>query len=105
MQKREAWLGATLVNAYHELGNSPEIGEMLTAISTASPLYAEAIPVSGGLAVVRLSKTEQAGDDKFEKDASAFEKWVLEVRKTDFLKGWLRLLREKAKINVNPKLL
>ncbi len=25
MQKRGAWLGATLVNAYHELGNSPEI--------------------------------------------------------------------------------
>ncbi len=88
-----------------QLGSSPEISEMLTSVSPAAPLYTEAIPVQGGMAVVRLAKTEPAGEDKFEKDASAFEKWVLEVRKTDFLKGWVRLLREKATINVNPKLL
>lgn len=88
-----------------QLGNSPEIAEMLTSIAPAAPLYTEPIPVKGGMAVVRLAKIEPASEDKFEKDASAFERWVLEVRKTDFLKGWLRLLREKATINVNPKLL
>jgi hypothetical protein len=31
--------------------------------------------------------------------------WVLEVRKTEFLKGWIKLLAEKAKIEINDKTL
>lgn len=88
-----------------QLGNSPEVGEMLTAISAAAPLYSEPISVPGGVAVVRLTKIEKAGEEKFEKDAPAFEKWVLEVRRTDFLKGWLRLLRDRATIDINQKFL
>lgn len=88
-----------------ELGNSPQVGEMLTSVSPAVPLFSQPIPVSGGVAVVRLSKVERASDSQYEKEARNFEKWVLEVRKTDFLKGWVQRLREKAEITLNDKLL
>ena len=59
---------------------------MLTTISPANPLFDRPVPVSRGVAAVRLSKVERASDDQYDKDALTFEKWVLEVRKTDFSK-------------------
>jgi peptidyl-prolyl cis-trans isomerase D len=86
-----------------ELGNSPAVGELLTTISPAHPLFSQPLPVAGGIAVVRLSRVERASDSQYEKEALTFEKWVLEVRKTDFLKGWVQKLREKAEITINDK--
>jgi peptidyl-prolyl cis-trans isomerase D len=88
-----------------KLGSGQEIPEMLTSLSTANPLYPAPISSSAGVAVVRLTEVEEASDEQFAKDAPAFEKWILEVRKTEFLKGWLKLLEERAKITINDKLL
>lgn len=88
-----------------QLGSSAEITEMLTTISKDSPLFPRPIPTSEGVAVVRLADVEKASDEQFAKEEKAFEKWVLEVRKTEFLKGWIRLLEERSKIDINEKLL
>ncbi len=88
-----------------ELGNSPAVSDLLTTISLAHPLYSQPLAVNRGVAVVRLSRVERADDSQYEKEAPTFEKWVLEVRKTDFLKGWVQRLREKAEITLNDKLL
>jgi peptidyl-prolyl cis-trans isomerase D len=88
-----------------QLGSSPEISEMLTTISKDSPLFPRPIPTSEGVAVVRLKNVEKASDEQFAKEEKAFEKWVLEVRKTEFLKGWIRLLEDRSKIDINEKLL
>lgn len=86
-----------------KLGSGQEIAEMLTSLSTANPLYPAPIPSSSGVAVVRLTDVMEASDEQFAKDAPTFERWILEVRKTEFLKGWLKLLEEKAKITINEK--
>ena len=88
----------------NQLGNSPEVGEMLTSITTTAPLFQKAIPTAQGVAVVRLSDVERAGDEQYAREAETFEKWVLEVRQTEFLKGWVRLLKDQSRITISEKL-
>jgi peptidyl-prolyl cis-trans isomerase D len=86
-----------------KLGSAPEVSEMLTTLSMAAPVFATPVPAPEGVAVVRLVGLEQAGDEQYAKEADAFERWVVEVRKTEFLKGWLRLFEERSKITINDK--
>ncbi len=88
-----------------QLGKSNQISEMLTSISTAAPVFPTPIPTSGGVAIVKLAKVVPASQEEYEKGAAEFKNWVLEVRKTEFLKGWLRMLRDKSNIDINQKLL
>ena len=88
------------------LGNSPEVSEMLSMISMESPVFSRPIVVEdGSSAVVKLTGIERAGDEQFSKDKAAFESWVSEVRKTEFLKGWIKLLEDRSKIEINDKLM
>jgi len=86
------------------LGNSPEVGDMLTSVTSVSPLFPVPLRVPDGVAVVRLASVEKASEEQYAKEATVFEKWVLEVRQTDFLKGWLRLFEDRAKITMREKL-
>jgi peptidyl-prolyl cis-trans isomerase D len=88
------------------LGNSSDVTEMLSIISRESPVFARPIVVEdGAAAVVKLTGVEKASDEQFKKDAAAFESWVSEVRKTEFLKGWIKLLEDRSKIEINDKLM
>jgi hypothetical protein len=87
-----------------KLGNTPEAADMLTSVTPAAPLFPVPLKVPEGVAVVRLVSVEKANEDQFAKDAPVFEKWVLEVRQTDFLKGWLRMFEERSKITMREKL-
>jgi len=88
-----------------QLGKSNQVSEMLTSISEAAPVFHTPIITSAGVAVVRLAKVTPASEDDYEKGASEFRNWVLEVRRTEFLKGWLRMLRDRSTIDINQKLL
>jgi peptidyl-prolyl cis-trans isomerase D len=87
------------------LGKSSQISEMLTNLTPVNPVFAEPLVLPDKVSVVRLVRIDRASDEKFAKEAPEFEKWVVEVRKTDFLKGWVRRLREKAQIDINRRLL
>jgi len=88
----------------NQLGNAPEVSEMLTLVSASAPLFPKPISTSLGVAVVRLSELQRAGDQQYEKEAETFQKWVIEVRQTEFLKGWLRLLEDRSQISISEKL-
>jgi len=89
-----------------QLGNSSEVTEMLSVISTDSPVLSRPIVVEdGAAAVVKLTAVEKASEEQFNKDAAAFESWVSEVRKTEFLKGWIKLLEDRSQIEINDKLM
>ncbi|MGO8819881.1 MAG: peptidyl-prolyl cis-trans isomerase, partial [Desulfomonilaceae bacterium] len=88
-----------------QLGKSNQVSEMLTSISQASPVYQTPITTSAGVAIVRLAKVDPASEEDYEKGAAEFRNWVLEVRRTEFLKGWLRMLRDRSNIDINQKLL
>ncbi|MFH0823485.1 MAG: SurA N-terminal domain-containing protein [Pseudomonadota bacterium] len=88
-----------------ELGNAPEVKEMLTSISKAAPLFLSPVPLSDGAAVVRLIGVNEASEESYAKEADTFREWILEWRKTEMLTGWLKLLEDRAKISVKDKLL
>ena len=85
------------------LGNAPGVRDMLTSVSMAAPLFPSPLSVPEGVAVVRLSEIERASDEDFAKRGEEFENWIKEVRKTEFLTGWLRLLEERAKITMRER--
>jgi peptidyl-prolyl cis-trans isomerase D len=85
------------------LGSSAEVNEMLTTVSEAAPLFPTPIVSSQGIAVVRLLSIQPASETQFQKEAPMVERWVREVRQTDFLKGWLSLLEKKSEIELNDK--
>ena len=85
------------------LGKSNQVSEMLTSISPTTPIYATPITTPSGTAIVRLLRIEPASEDEYAKGASEFRNWVLEVKRTEFLKGWLRMLRDKSSIDINQK--
>lgn len=81
-----------------ELGDTAEVKQMLTTVTTGAPLYPEPIPTDEGAAVVRLVRVDRAPQDKYEREADTFKKWIVEVRKQEFFTGWLKDLAEKAEI-------
>lgn len=87
-----------------ELGKGPEVKEMLTTVSSSAPLFLKPIPTTNGVAIVRLSELQPASDEKYEKEAETLQKWVLEVRQTEFIKGWLRVLEDRSQISITEKL-
>jgi peptidyl-prolyl cis-trans isomerase D len=87
-----------------KLGGGQDVNEMLTSLSKESPLYPTPLTTMEGIAIVRLTDVVQGSDEQYAKDAEAFEKWILEVRRTEFLKGWLKLMEDKAKIDISEKL-
>ncbi|MGB6064182.1 MAG: SurA N-terminal domain-containing protein [Desulfomonilaceae bacterium] len=88
-----------------KLGNSPEVNEMLTTLSKAAPIFGAPVPTPDGAAVVRLVSVEKASEEKYPKQSEELKKWVVEVRKTEFLKGWLRLFEDRSKVTINDKML
>ncbi len=87
------------------LGSSEEVNEMLITLSEAAPVFPSPIPAQKGIAVVRLSRIQPADEARYAKEAPNVERWVREVRQTEFLKGWLRLLEKKSEIELNDKVL
>ena len=87
-----------------KLGSSPEINEMLLTVATAAPLFPSPISTSDGVAVVRLAGMDVEPDERYETESKIFEPWVLQVRQREILNGWLRVLEEKAKIDMPRKL-
>lgn len=88
-----------------KLGRSDEVQEMLATVSVASPIYPKPLQVTDGVAVVRLTDVQVAGEERYAKEGPALERWIGEVRRKEFLEGWLRILQQKSQVQLNEKLL
>ncbi len=88
-----------------ELGGGPQVEEMLASVSMNNPLYERPVEVPQGFAVLKLTDVKKPPDERYEQELASLKKWVVEVRKTEFLKGWLKVLGEKAEIDINEKYL
>jgi peptidyl-prolyl cis-trans isomerase D len=88
-----------------KLGRSEGVQDMLATVSLASPLYPTPIQVTDGVAVVRLTDVQVAGEERYAKEGPALEKWIEEVRRKEFLEGWLRILQQKSQVQLNERLL
>jgi peptidyl-prolyl cis-trans isomerase D len=86
-----------------ELGNAPAVSDMLTSVSETNRVYADPLSVGSKAVVVRLTDVEPASDARYAEEADTFRQWILEVRRTEFLTGWLEALKERSTIQVNDK--
>ncbi|MEW6350008.1 MAG: SurA N-terminal domain-containing protein [Thermodesulfobacteriota bacterium] len=86
-----------------QLGNTPEIHEMMVTVSAAAPLFASPVTTPGGIGIVRLSRIEKAGDEAYQKAAPGFKQFYERVRRTEFVQGWLKVLEDQSKITIHDK--
>jgi peptidyl-prolyl cis-trans isomerase D len=94
---------ARTVGLVPKLGTAPEIQEVLSTVSKAAPLYPEPVPVSEGIALIRLKKLKRADEADFEKEKASFERWITQVRANEYLNSWIKLLRDRSEIEINEK--
>ncbi len=88
-----------------KLGTSPEIQDVLSTISSSAPLYPEPVSVTEGIGLIRLKKLKEADNAEFEKEKEAFQGWITQVRATEYLNSWLKLLRDRSKIEIHDRFL
>jgi peptidyl-prolyl cis-trans isomerase D len=86
-----------------KLGTAPEVSEMLATVSTEAPVFPTPVPVPDGIAVFRLLEVMPAGEEDYEQQEQMFKGVIVQVRKTEYLEGWLKLLRDRAKIDIGTR--
>ncbi|MBD3398129.1 hypothetical protein GF413_03600, partial [Candidatus Micrarchaeota archaeon] len=94
---------ARTVGLVPKLGTAPEIQEVLSTVSQAAPLYPEPVPVSEGIALIRLKNLKRADEAEFEKEKASFERWITRVRANEYLNSWIKLLEDRSQIEINEK--
>lgn len=88
-----------------KLGTGPEVNEMLTSVSPEKPLYPQPLALADGVAIVRLANLAPADGEQFKKEEKQFTRWIVEVRKTEFLTGWIKEFKSKANIEINERIM
>lgn len=86
-----------------QLGNEPQVQEMLATVSSSAPVFPDPLPITPGYAVARLVSVTPADEKLFDQQADEFKKWIVDVRQAEFLTGWLRVFQETSKIVINEK--
>lgn len=88
-----------------KLGASPEIQEVLSTVSSSAPLYPDPVTVTEGIGLIRLKKLVRADKSKFQKEKETFQGWITQVRATEYLNSWLKLLRDRSQIEIHDRFL
>lgn len=103
-------LSTTPAFGYNLLGTLPGIGtskpmlEKVFDLTPAAPAPAEPFLVNGRWFAVRLKQRIAASNDGFAKQKEEIKARLLPVRQEAALRDWLKELRAKAKIEINPAL-
>ncbi len=88
------------------IGVAPEIVDLaFNKLTLEKPLHEEIIEVNGRFFIVRLRGREQPDLTKFADERDQLEQQVVSGRKSTVVEDFAKGLREKAKIEKNPKLL
>ena len=101
----------TDVFGYSEEGNIPSIGasnELMEAafkLTTAAPTSKEPYKVGNRWYAVRLKTRIEAPHAEFEKTKADLKQRIFPAKQEEFLTSWLKELRSKATIKINPALI
>ncbi len=88
------------------IGVSPEVVDLaFNKLSLEKPLHEEVLEVNGRFFIVRLRNREQPDAAKFAAERDSLEQAALAGRKASLVEEFTKGLRDKAKIEKNPKLL
>lgn len=88
------------------IGVSPEVVDLaFNKLTLEKPLHEEVLEVNGRFFIVRLRGREQPDAAKFAAERDSLEQQALAGRKAQVVEDFTKNLREKARIEKNPKLL
>ncbi len=84
------------------IGNSPALMEKAFDLTTAAPALTEPLPVGNRWFAVRLKQRTAAAQADFAARKDEIKKRLLPAKQEETLRNWLKELRSKAKIVINP---
>ncbi len=87
------------------IGNSPELMEAAFKLTTAAPAAKFPYRVGNRWYAVSLKTRTEAPRAEFEKTKAEFKQRMLPGKQEEALASWLKDLRSKAKIEINPALI
>lgn len=86
------------------IGNAPELMEAAFKLTSAAPATDTSFKVGNRWYAVRLKQRIEAPKADFEKSKDELKKKLLPKKQDDALAAWIKELRAKAKIEINPAL-
>jgi len=96
--------------SYSEKGDVPKVGvsrelmEAATQLTTTAPVAKAPIQVNGRWYAVRLKSRVEADMADFQKEKERLRQSLLPKKQNEALEAWLKGLKDKAKVVVNPAL-
>ena len=97
--------GYSATGAIPGIGSSPELIEAAFALTTASPVAKQPVKVGDRWYAVKLKNRVAAPTTEFTKNSGAIKQALLPKKQQEAMDKWLKELRAKAKIEINPSLL
>jgi peptidyl-prolyl cis-trans isomerase D len=86
------------------IGSSPEIMAAAFGLSAASPLPRTTFKVGERWYAIRLKERIEINKDEFPKEKERIRQELLPGKQEEALKAWLKQLRGKTKVEINPSL-
>ncbi len=76
---------------------------ILSSLTEKTPLPKEVLRTKDGYFVVRLVASEPADQAKFQTVKKDLERRLSYQKQEQFFQSWLKELRDKAKVDINPE--
>lgn len=87
------------------IGTSVDLMEAVFALTTATPAAKTPFKVGDSWYAVKLKQRTEANTADFQKTKSQLKQTLLPKKQQEALDNWLKELKSKAKININPTIL
>jgi len=87
------------------IGNSPELTEQAFALSQAAPVAKQPVKVGDRWYAVKLKSRVETPTTDLAKNKESIKQALLPKKQQEAIESWLKGLRAKAKIEINPLLL
>jgi peptidyl-prolyl cis-trans isomerase D len=97
--------GSSVKGEIPRIGVSPEIMEAAFNLSAAAPYAKTAFKVGDRWYVIKLKERIEANKDQFSKQKEQIKQELLPRKQEEVLTNWLKELKGKTKIEINPALL
>ncbi|HLO25225.1 MAG TPA: SurA N-terminal domain-containing protein [Geobacteraceae bacterium] len=88
-----------------KIGASPEIMEAAFSLTTAAPAAKKTFQVGDRWYVIKLKNRTEINKDAFAREKDQIRQTLLPRKQQEALESWLKNLKAKAKIEVNPAIL
>jgi peptidyl-prolyl cis-trans isomerase D len=87
------------------IGNSPELMEQAFTLTTAAPVATKPVKIGDRWFAVKLKARTETPTTELAKNSESIKKELLPKKQQEALENWLKGLRTKAKIEINPAVL